>query len=88
MLYFNNLLSHDIIFELHKQIIDFIYNSRRGIFNGKHRKISASLFDRTAGIPEGIHMEAVNRIPEILMHGCLGVSSLRTLEHDAHPVVP
>ena len=81
MLYLDDLFSHNIVFKLHQKIIDLTDHACRGIFYGEHGKISTSLIDCHHRIPEGIHMKAVDLIPEILMHGSLGIGSFRSLKY-------
>ncbi len=79
----DDLLPHDIILILLEQVIYLADDPCRGILDGKHSKVRAALIDGIHGVPEAVHMEAVDALPEILRHGRLGVGSLRPLEH--HP---
>ena len=80
VLYPDNLLSHNIIFVFLKQVVYFADNACCGVLDGKHRKISAALVYGAHGVPEGIHMEAVDLIPKILRHCRLGIGAVRSLE--------
>ena len=75
----DHLLSHDVVFEFHQQIVDFIDNARRGIFNGKYGKIRTAFINGTHGIPEGFHMECIDILAKKFPHGCLGIGTFRTL---------
>ena len=77
----DNLFPHNIMFKLHQQVIDFTHHAGRGILNGKYGKIRTAFINGAHGLPERVHMKAVNPFAKIRFHRRLGICAFRSLEN-------
>ena len=84
MLNLQDLLSHDKQIIFCQKVINICHNPSCGIFNRKDCVICSSCCNFFHGIPEQLHMIALNVFLKVGAHGSIAVGALYPLENNSH----